>query len=385
MGISNNAMVCLLTIIPSVIGCALLLAGLTLHPLMVITPRDGDSDRSVRQLSIWRVTADSGQVLTWQRFIGSPSPMPIEIASALMIVSAVFSLSSFFKLRPSTKLVSAHGVLLSSFLGMTSFVSLSAAFSIHYDIEYRYPYWLAVTGAVVLFLGGCIGHVGRQMAASSSRFSPSNLLFYFLCVSSTGLTAAATGLPSFGDSSIFCTITQLGLCTPFHPKTKIGLWKKIEIDETSQNSTSWSQSENSFDWAVNFIFALYVMSAVFMIVAVFVKFFWNTLRGLAASLVVLGLGSSCSAQSIMSSFLSSYYHVLNPQRPSEEFLYQSQYYGTAFWLSLAGLVAAFLALVSILGEESAAKNYVTSETLKIDYDVYNAFSLNKLPKEVNGV
>ena len=76
--------------------------------------------------------------------------------------------------------------------------------------------------------------------------------------------------------------------------------------------------------------------------------------------MVLGLGSAVAAQSIAAGFLSAYYHTF--ERPSEEFRYQTQYYGTAFWISLAGLVSACLALISILGEESENKNYVVSKT-----------------------
>ena len=100
MGISNNAVVCLVTIIPSCIGCALLMAGLIIHPLMILTPkadwRPEDGPTGPTEISIWRVTT-GGEIKTWQRFVGSPSPMPIEIASAMMLVAAVFSLSSFFK------------------------------------------------------------------------------------------------------------------------------------------------------------------------------------------------------------------------------------------------------------------------------------------------
>ena len=147
---------------------------------------------------------------------------------------------------------------------MTAFSVLSASFNVRYKIEYRYPYWLAVAGAVVLFISGCVGHIGRQMANSSWRFSISNLLFYFLCLSSTGLTAASTGLSTFGDSSIYCTITTLGLCTPFDPKTQIGLWEKCELDASglNPNCTAWSKMEYEwaeYGWAVNFIFALFVM------------------------------------------------------------------------------------------------------------------------------
>ena len=157
---------------------------------------------------------------------------------------------------------------MASFIGLTAFTVLSAAFSVHYTIEYSYPYWLAVSGSVVLFLSGCVGHIGRQMAASSSRFSASNLIFYFLCLSSTGLIAAATGLPSFGDSSIFCTVTTLGLCTPFEPKTKIGLWEKCEVSDTGSDScTSWSDISDSggYDWAINLIFAFYIMVRQFLL------------------------------------------------------------------------------------------------------------------------
>ena len=98
MGVSSNALVCLLTIIPSLIGCGLLLAGLILHPLLVLTPKDSlpSSDRTPREISIWRVTANE-ETKTWQKFVGSPSPMPVEIASAMMIVAAIFSFSAFFK------------------------------------------------------------------------------------------------------------------------------------------------------------------------------------------------------------------------------------------------------------------------------------------------
>jgi len=82
--------------------------------------------------------------------------------------------------------------------------------------------------------------------------------------------------------------------------------------------------------------------------------------------VVLGLGSSCSAQCLTASLLAGYYHQYDS--PSDEFRYQTQYYGTAFWLSLAALVSACLALISILGEESEAKNYVVS-TKKSDTTV----------------
>ena len=72
--------------------------------------------------------------------------------------------------------------------------------------------------------------------------------------------------------------------------------------------------------------------------------------------VVLGLGSVTTAQSVLASFLSAFYHTFGEER--EEFRYQTQYYGAAFYLGLAGLVATCLALISILGEESHAKHYV---------------------------
>ena len=36
-------------------------------------------------------------------YIGSPSPMPVEIAAATLATAVILSLSSFFKLRPTTK------------------------------------------------------------------------------------------------------------------------------------------------------------------------------------------------------------------------------------------------------------------------------------------
>ena len=65
----------------------------------------------------------------------------------------------------------------------------------------------------------------------------------------------------------------------------------------------------------------------------------------------------------MASFLSAFYHTTSETDMYSEFRYQTQYYGTAFWISLAGVVCASLALISILGEESDVKNYVVSSEI----------------------
>lgn len=386
MAISNNIFICVLTILPALIGSGLLLAGLSIHPLLTLKRKD-DSEL---QVSIWRVTEltddpENDKTVTWQKYIGSPSPMPIEIAAAMMLLAGVLSLSSFFKLRPATKLVSAHGVILAGFMGVTSFTSLSGAFSVHYEVSYHYPYWLAVSGAVILFIAGAIGHVGRQMSNSSSKFSISNLIFYGLCLGSAGLFAAASGLSTFGDSSQFCTITLLGLCEPFSPMTKLGLWEKCTVSEDVDDCTSWSSDESSDNQnpTLNMMFAFLILASVSMMVAMTVKFIWTSLRGLAATCVVVGLGASVCAQSVMASFLSAFYHTTSETDMYSEFRYQTQYYGTAFWISLAGVVCASLALISILGEESDVKNYVTPKKSAI-YDAQEYGMRNRSFEDYSG-
>ena len=51
------------------------------------------------------------------------------------------------------------------------------------------------------------------MEKSSYRFSVSNIIFYILSIASAGLLAACTGMETFGDSSKYCTIFQLGKCS----------------------------------------------------------------------------------------------------------------------------------------------------------------------------
>ena len=39
---------------------------------------------------------------------------------------------------------------------------MTAGFNVHYDVEEKYPYWLVVAGTVTLFIGGIIGHLGKD-------------------------------------------------------------------------------------------------------------------------------------------------------------------------------------------------------------------------------
>ena len=86
-----------------------------------------------------------------------------------------------------------------------------AGFNVNNEIENKYPVWLIVAGSIILFIGGVIGHIGRQMEKSSSRFSISNFIFYFLSISSAACLATSVALDSFGDSSQYCTVSQLGM------------------------------------------------------------------------------------------------------------------------------------------------------------------------------
>ena len=54
--IGTNAIFPMMTIVPALIGSGLLLAGLTIHPLIYIQPKVGDVDKWV---SIWRVTTQN--------------------------------------------------------------------------------------------------------------------------------------------------------------------------------------------------------------------------------------------------------------------------------------------------------------------------------------
>ena len=119
--------------------------------------------------------------------------MSVEIAAATLVTAVILSLSSFFKFRPTTKLVSAHGLLLASFFATAAIASIAASFSVHHEVKPLYPMWLAVSGTVILFVGGLIGHVGRQMEKSSRRFSLSNIIFYILAFSTAALFFTATG------------------------------------------------------------------------------------------------------------------------------------------------------------------------------------------------
>ena len=49
----TNTIFPLLTILPALLGSGLLLAGLTIHPLIQITSK---SDGDIKQISIWQVT-----------------------------------------------------------------------------------------------------------------------------------------------------------------------------------------------------------------------------------------------------------------------------------------------------------------------------------------
>ena len=58
--------------------------------------------------------------------------------------------------------MSAHGLLLASFFSLAGLISMTAGFNVHYDVEEKYPYWLVVAGTVTLFIGGIIGHLGKD-------------------------------------------------------------------------------------------------------------------------------------------------------------------------------------------------------------------------------
>jgi len=106
--------------------------------------------------------------------------------------------------------VSAHGLILSSFFSIAALVSMLAGFNVNFELDKQYPFWLVVAGTIILFVGGILGHVGRQMEKSSRRFSLSNLIFYFLSLGSAACLATSVALDTFGDSSKYCTVAQLG-------------------------------------------------------------------------------------------------------------------------------------------------------------------------------
>jgi len=361
---SNDIKFPILTIVPSLVGSALLISGLSVHPLMEIVPKSGGD---VKQISIWQITTQNS-TKTWQKYIGSPSPMPVEIAAATLMTSVLLSLSSFFKLRPATKLVSAHGLILSSFFGVSAVASMVASFSIHHTVTPFYTLWLAVTGIVLLFFGGLLAHIGKQMDKSSNRFSLSNIIFYILAGSSAALFFTALGLATFGDSSQYCTVPELRLCEPFEPLTKVGLFKicEGELNEgqvVNEICTEWGdfktgETEN-YQWVLSLTFALYFFAGLLMLLSLIVKLLWDTLRGISTTLVVCSLGCSMAAQCIVSCLVTGYYHRYT--EPYNELRYDAQYYGDAYYIGLAGLITTAISLASILGEESPAVNYMSTK------------------------
>ena len=119
--------------------------------------------------------------------------MPIEVGAACLLTAVTLSFSSFFKFFPATRLVAAHGLLLASFFAMASIASMTASFSVHHEVTPLYPMWLAVSGTAMLFSGGLIGLVGRQMTRSSRQSSLSNIEFVILAISTVALFFTAFG------------------------------------------------------------------------------------------------------------------------------------------------------------------------------------------------
>jgi len=343
-----------LTVVSGLIGSGLLLAGLTIHPLIEIESNLGDE---VKQISIWSVTTGN-KTQTWQQLIGSPSPMPIEVGAACLLTALTLSLSSFFKFVPATRLVAAHGLLLASFFATASIASLTASFSVHHKVTPFYPMWLAVSGTAMLMAGGLIGLVGRQMTRSSRQSSLSNIVFVILAISTVALFFTAFGLNSFGDTSQYCKIPELGLCQPYEPATKLGLFRvcvgKLHSGEmVDETCGKWpEQIDTSFNWVLEFVAAFYFIAGVSMIVALVMKLLRGSLRGVATTFVVISMGSSIIAQCVISTFLSAYFHRFS--KPYNELRYGAQMYGDAYYIGLAGLITSCITLASVLGEENPA-------------------------------
>ena len=61
---SNDIKFPILTIVPSLVGSALLISGLSVHPLMEIVPKNGGD---VKQVSIWQITTQNRLVINTKK------------------------------------------------------------------------------------------------------------------------------------------------------------------------------------------------------------------------------------------------------------------------------------------------------------------------------
>ena len=65
----------------------------------------------------------------------------------------------------------------------------------------------------------------------------------------------------------------------------------------------------------------------------------------------------------MSTLVTSYYHRYD--EVYNELRYDAQFYGSAYYISLAGLITTAITLASILGEESSNNDYMVSFTFHL--------------------
>merc|ERR1712062_93506 len=134
-------------------------------------------------------------------------------------------------------------------------------------------------------------------------------------------------------------------------------------------------NEIIYQWAINFIFGMYLMASLTMILATIVKFIWDSMRGLATTLVVISLGASICGQCVVSVLLRSYYH--NYEEYYNEFRYATQFYGNAYYIALAGLIGSTITLASILGEEPDTSYLSPKKSAVYDADQYGTTSLSR--------
>ena len=73
-----------------------------------------------------------------------------------------------------------------------------------------------------------------------------------------------------------------------------------------------------------------------------------------------------TAQCLVSCLITAYYHRFD--EPYNELRYDAQFYGDAYYIGLAGLISSAITLVSVLGEESPAVNYMV-RLINLDYVV----------------
>ncbi|CAG5081422.1 Oidioi.mRNA.OKI2018_I69.PAR.g9874.t1.cds [Oikopleura dioica] len=293
------------------IGCALLLVGLCLHPLLEIT--DPNETSESLKISLWKIQRSNDSISSWSAY-SSSSPIPIQIGCASIVISAVFGFLTCVRLNKESASTCSFFAILASFFSVTAMLAIPVAVLAHFVIvKFCFTFWLAVAGSSVLFIIGLFSHANRESIHSTGTWTFINFLFAIFSLGSCTLIAISTSKPTFGNSAGYCSNSPAS-CEEFLPRTSVGFF--------------------------------FMISLISSFLACIFKFLRSHLRGLAIGLCCLSLGSGASALLLMTSFLSSFFGT----GEITDFNYTTVYPGEAYFLAIGGVLAIFFALVLVTVE-----------------------------------